>query len=72
MAKDEVLQVRFNLENQQDLMKWEHIKSKANRQAYIKDLILIDMVFDVFKHPESLSKTRINKLNVEDKNTLDL
>lgn len=55
--KTEVLQVRFNLENQQDLMKWNYLTKKNNRQAYIKDLILIDMVYGVFSNPESLQKT---------------
>lgn len=56
--KDEILQVRFNLENDQDRVKWDHIKKKKNRQSYIKDLILIDLVFDLFNNPGVLREDK--------------
>jgi hypothetical protein len=47
--KYEALPIKFNMENEQDILRWNHIKDLKNRQAYIKDLILLDIMFGLFK-----------------------
>lgn len=53
----ESLPLKFNIDNPQDLIRWDHVKHRPNKQSYIKDLILLDVMFDLFNN-ETLKKIK--------------
>lgn len=63
--REKILIVKFNLHNDQDKIKWDHLQKKQNRHSYIKDLILLDLLCDVFNNPDLLRQARNGNGKVE-------
>lgn len=41
--------MKFNLDDPRERAKFEHISKQGNKQAYLKDLVSLDMAFNILK-----------------------